>query len=93
MRKIILESTTTIATMNAAYRNASQCACFAVFMGPIMEAELQNEREASQHVYSGVKSLFLVTFIETSLSSLMDIKKKEAHCHLSNQRNSLRRQR
>lgn len=72
MSKIILESTT-IATMNAAYRNASQCACFVFCMGPIMEPEFQNERETSLH--SGVKSLFLVTFIEASSSSLMDIKK------------------
>lgn len=76
MSKIILESTT-IATMDAAYRNASQCACFAFCMGPVMEAEFQNEREASQHLHSGVKSLFLVTFIEASSSSYWTSKKKK----------------
>lgn len=49
--------------------------CF--WMGPIMEAEFQNERGASENVHSGVKGLFLVTFIEPSSSSLMDIRKKK----------------
>lgn len=90
MSKIILESIT-IATMNADYQNATQCACFAFCMGPIMEAEFQNERGASQYLHSCLKILFLATFIEASSSSLMDIKKKKtAHCHLSNQRNTLR---
>lgn len=49
--------------------------CF--WMDPIMEAEFQNERGASENVHSGVKGLFLVTFIEPSSSSLMDIRKKK----------------
>lgn len=42
-----------------------------------MKAEFQNERGARENVHSGVKSLFLVTFIEPSSSSLMDIRKKK----------------